>query len=103
MRRPLSLLILAVGCAQAQVNPAPDAANRSDGATLGAFGSDCTQAGDCQSGFCYLPPGTQPPGICTMPCTVACPRGFECKHVQLDDHSEADVCVPATDTICNRC
>src|SRR3990170_3370954 len=97
-----ALLGLGAACASSSV-PAtadggdPDGGAGPDGAGDGparaGFGDPCAVGSDCASGYCYHAEPSNPAGICTDPCTTACPDGLECKTVPLGNGVEAMLCV----------
>ena len=106
----LVLTFVAVGCASSKapgevddsgVGPPIDAG--SDGSTGDGFGDECTEHGDCASGICYREDLNDEAGICTEECTGNCPDGYACRVVQIADFTDARVCVPAQETMCDQC
>lgn len=66
------------------------------------FWKECVDGNECASGYCYKEKG-MPAGHCSQACTRDCPESFECKTVRYDDTVDADLCIPAQDTFCNKC
>src|SRR5437764_10229106 len=101
----VALGLLVMGCAKATsgvgdlAEPSPPDLS----APRGGFWQKCVFDLDCESGVCYRAMTQDATGHCTMPCTRQCPDHFECKTVRIDNSNEADLCVPAQDTMCNRC
>src|SRR5262249_31012268 len=105
IRRLTLLVAFLAGCAQADkvshggdLSMVPDLTPDKLG-----FWMECTTDDQCESGYCYRAMSGDLTGHCTLPCMRLCPDGFECKTVRLDNQFEADLCVPAQDTMCKRC
>ena len=77
----------------------PDTKAIIDGGGLGAFGSPCGSAADCESGYCVDGPTG---GVCTKPCDDGCPDGWHCEPLNIGADS-VYVCAPGDVPACDEC
>jgi hypothetical protein len=66
----------------------------------GEFGWPCTEATDCNSGFCIL---TGDKKICTSTCETECPASFVCAPVSNTPPDVIYICLPRYDKLCQPC
>jgi len=78
----------------------PDAAPSDVPLVEGEFGWPCTQATDCNSGYCIL---TGEKKICTSMCETECPDGFVCAPVTNTPPDVTYICLPRYDKLCQPC
>src|SRR5687767_14345226 len=112
MRFLVGFCLLAMACAQARrsgpdggavdlAEPAPSPEPDLATPKLG-FWMECTADQDCE-GLCYRENEADTTGHCTNECDRLCPDRFECQTVRVGRVAEVDLCIPAKETLCNRC
>ncbi len=83
----------------------PDTATADNGGPAcnpgeGCFLDNCTENGQCLSGWCVQHMGE---GVCSIQCSEECPSGWSCKQVAGTDPDVVYVCVSDVANLCRPC
>jgi hypothetical protein len=101
-------VVLPVDALDARVDEVPDFLSTDTVAEVllnceageGCFLDQCTENGDCQSGWCVEHMGE---GVCTESCQEECPPGWKCKQVAGTDPDVVYICVSGFANLCRPC